>query len=100
MSVAPTPAGDPVDPAAPNGRPAHPRRTLTAACIAHAIHDGFTDLIYVLLPVWQAQFALGYGALAVLRGLYVGTLAALQVPSGRLAAQHLDAGPSWLSARS
>jgi MFS family permease len=60
------------------------------AGLAHALHDGFTDMIYVLLPVWQAQFALGYGALAVLRALYVGTLAALQLPSGRLA-RHLNA---------
>jgi FSR family fosmidomycin resistance protein-like MFS transporter len=66
------------------------RRTLALAGLAHALHDGLTDMIYVLLPVWQAQFALGYGALAVLRALYVGALAALQVPSGRLA-QYLDA---------
>ncbi len=57
------------------------RRVLGGACLAHALHDGFTDLIYVLLPVWQAQFGLGFGALAVLRALYVGALAALQVPS-------------------
>jgi FSR family fosmidomycin resistance protein-like MFS transporter len=66
------------------------RRTLALACLAHALHDGFTDMIYVLLPVWQTQFALGYGALAVLRALYVGSLAALQVPSGHLA-RHLNA---------
>jgi len=63
----------------------HAQRTLVLAGLAHAVHDGFTDMIYVLLPVWQAEFALGYGALAVLRGLYVGALAALQVPSGHLA---------------
>jgi FSR family fosmidomycin resistance protein-like MFS transporter len=61
------------------------RRTLALAGLAHALHDGFTDMIYVLLPVWQAQFALSYGALAVLRALYVGALAVLQVPSGHLA---------------
>jgi MFS transporter, FSR family, fosmidomycin resistance protein len=60
-------------------------RTLALAGVAHALHDGLTDMIYVLLPVWQAQFGLDYGALAVLRGLYVGALAALQVPSGHLA---------------
>jgi FSR family fosmidomycin resistance protein-like MFS transporter len=65
------------------------RRTLAMAGLAHALHDGLTDMIYVLLPVWQTQFALGYGALAVLRGLYVGALAALQVPSGHLA-HHLN----------
>jgi MFS family permease len=60
------------------------------AGLAHALHDGFTDMIYVLLPVWQAQFGLSYGALAALRGLYVGALAALQVPSGHLA-KHINA---------
>jgi MFS transporter, FSR family, fosmidomycin resistance protein len=66
------------------------QRTLVLAGLNHALHDGFTDMIYVLLPVWQAQFALGYGALAVLRALNVGALAALQVPSAHLA-QHLNA---------
>jgi FSR family fosmidomycin resistance protein-like MFS transporter len=62
-----------------------PRRVLTLAGIAHALHDGYTDLIYVLLPVWQAEFALGYGMLAVVRGLYAGVMAALQLPAGLLA---------------
>ena len=61
------------------------RRTLAIAALAHAVHDGLTSTVYVLLPVWQAQFGLGYGALAALRALYVGSLAALQLPSGRLA---------------
>src|SRR5271156_5195100 len=71
-------------------RKSRARRTLVLAGLAHALHDGFTDMIYVLLPVWQAQFALGYSALAVLRALYVGALAALQVPAGHLA-RHLNA---------
>ena len=66
------------------------RRTLALAGLAHALHDGLTDMIYVLLPVWQAQFALDYGALAILRALYVGALASLQVPSGSLA-RHMNA---------
>jgi len=64
---------------------AHPRRSLLGAGVAHALHDGYTDSIYVLLPVWQAEFGLGFGALAALRGLYAGTMAALQIPAGRLA---------------
>ncbi len=62
-----------------------PGRTLAVAGVAHALHDGYTDLIYVLLPVWQSEFGLGYGALALLRGLYAGAMAALQIPAGRLA---------------
>ena len=62
-----------------------PRRTLAATGINHALHDGYTDLIYVLLPVWQAEFALSYGLLAVMRGLYSGAMAGLQIPVGRLA---------------
>ena len=74
---------------APRSAPAlpssHARRTLLGACLAHALHDGYTDTIYILLPLWQAEFALGFGALAALRGLYAGTMAVLQIPAGRLA---------------
>lgn len=61
------------------------RRTLAAAGLNHALHDGYTDLIYILLPVWQAEFGLGYAALALLRTLYSGVMALLQIPSTRLA---------------
>jgi MFS family permease len=62
-------------------------RVLSLSCLAHALHDGYTDMIYALLPVWQTDFGLGYGALAVLRGLYAGAMAALQLPAGRVAAR-------------
>ncbi|HVY01001.1 MAG TPA: MFS transporter [Pseudorhodoplanes sp.] len=61
------------------------RRVLAVSAGAHALHDGYTDLIYVMLPVWQAEFGLSYAAIGVLRGLFAGTMAALQVPSGILA---------------
>ncbi|MGY4213135.1 FSR family fosmidomycin resistance protein-like MFS transporter [Burkholderia sp. PvR073] len=64
--------------------PSRPR-VLWLACIAHAIHDGYTDMIYALLPVWQSEFGLDFAALAMLRGLYAGTMAVLQLPAGRLA---------------
>ncbi len=60
-------------------------RTLWTACAAHALHDGYTDLIYLLLPIWQAEFAIGYGALALLRALAAASMAGLQVPMGRVA---------------
>jgi MFS family permease len=61
------------------------RRTLLVACGAHALHDGYTDLIYVLLPVWRTEFALSYAALGALRLVYTGAMAGLQVPASALA---------------
>ncbi len=74
-------------------RPAEPRavsdrrRVLGVACCAHALHDGYTDLIYVLLPIWQTEFALSYAALGALRMLYTGAMAGLQMPASFLAAR-------------
>ncbi|HJU18457.1 MAG TPA: MFS transporter [Stellaceae bacterium] len=61
------------------------RRTLAVACGAHALHDGFTDLLYVLLPLWQAEFGLGYAEVGMLRALYAGAMASFQLPAGMLA---------------
>jgi MFS family permease len=61
------------------------RRAAGVACGAHALHDGYTDLIVVLLPIWQAEFGLGYGELGLMRGLFAGTMAAFQIPAGLLA---------------
>ena len=69
----------------PTDRRFQARRTLAVAGVAHALHDGYTDLIYILLPVWQAEFGLSYATLALLRGFYAGATAVLQVPAGRLA---------------
>src|SRR5262249_29285928 len=43
------------------------------------------DMIYVLLPVWQQEFALSYAALGALRMLCAGAMAGLQLPSAWLA---------------
>ncbi|MBV9876040.1 MAG: hypothetical protein JO025_15030 [Verrucomicrobia bacterium] len=66
------------------------KRAFLASCVAHVLHDGYTDLIYVLLPIWQTQFAIGYAWLAVVRALYLGSLAGLQVPANRLAERFGD----------
>ncbi|KPC50717.1 MFS transporter [Amantichitinum ursilacus] len=58
-------------------------RSLLAACLTHALHDGYTDGLYAFLPVWQAQFGLSYAALALLRALYSGTMGGLQIPADR-----------------
>ena len=72
--------------AATLGRIAAPeRRTMAVACGAHVLHDGYTDLLYVLLPLWQAQFGLDYAMVGLLRALYVGAMAGFQIPAGAIA---------------
>ena len=79
--VAEEASGRPIDAVASK---AEERRALGVASGAHALHDGYTDLIYVMLPIWQAEFGIGYAALGLLRTCYSGSLAALQIPSGLL----------------
>ena len=66
---------------------ASPRRTLTICGGAHALHDGFTDLLNVLYPLLQAQFGLSYAAIGAVKTVYSGAMAVGQIPSGRLTAR-------------
>jgi MFS family permease len=61
------------------------RRILTTICGSHAVHDGYTDTLYLLLPLWQAEFALSHSAVGMMRALYSGMLAGFQVPAASLA---------------
>jgi MFS family permease len=65
--------------------PARSRRTLAACCGAHVLHDGFSDMLYVLFPVWQAAFGLSFAQVGMLKTLYSGSMAALQLPASLLA---------------
>src|SRR6478736_6984775 len=61
------------------------RKTLAVCGGAHALHDGFTDLLNVLYPLLQAQFGLSYAAIGALKAVYSGAMASGQIPSGWLA---------------
>ena len=63
------------------------RRALGVACGAHLLHDGYTDLVWVALPIWQAEFGLNYAVVGLLRTIYSGTLASLQIPAAAVAAR-------------
>ena len=63
------------------------RRSLIGACLAHCLHDGYTDQLYAFLPIWQPQFGLSYAGLAVVRALYYGPMGGLQVPANHLIAK-------------
>ena len=62
--------------------PTTARRTLTVCGGAHALHDGFTDLLNVLYPLLQSQFGLSYGAIGALKTCYSCAMATGQIPSG------------------
>ena len=79
MSSAAMNASDPILPKSAE------RRALGVACGAHALHDGYTDLVYVMLPIWQAEFGLGFAALGLMKTVFSGTLAGFQIPAGLVA---------------
>ena len=64
------------------------RRAAGVAFGAHALHDGYTDLVYVMLPIWQSEFGLGFAALGLMKTVFSGTLAAFQIPSSFLAERY------------
>ena len=76
---------DPDQPADEAATKSRERRALSVACGAHVLHDGYTDLIWIALPIWQAEFGLSYAAVGLLRMIYSGTMASLQIPASYIA---------------
>ncbi|MFP6747310.1 MAG: MFS transporter [Alphaproteobacteria bacterium] len=58
------------------------RRILGASCGTHFIHDGFSDLIVILLPLWQAEFALSLSQVGAISSTYSGAMTIGQLPAG------------------
>jgi MFS transporter, FSR family, fosmidomycin resistance protein len=80
-----------VEPAGRSDEASAERRALGVASGAHVLHDGYTDLVWVALPIWQAEFGLSYAVVGLLRTIYSGALASLQIPAAAVAAR-LGAG--------
>jgi MFS family permease len=59
-----------------------PRATLTTCSGAHVLHDGLTDVLYVLLPVIAQTFGLNYAQIGLLRSANKAALAVFQLPAG------------------
>lgn len=68
------------------------RAVLTSCGATHFLHDGFSDVLYLLLPLWQAQFGLSLAATGALKSCYSIALAAMQVPAGLLAERFGERG--------
>jgi MFS family permease len=62
-----------------------PAAVLAVACATHFLHDGFSDLLYVFLPLWAGEFGLSFAQVGVIRTAYTGGMALFQVPAGLLA---------------
>src|SRR5919201_7153775 len=63
------------------------RAVLAAAAGTHFLHDGFSDILYVLLPLWAAEFRLTFTQVGMIRTAYSGGMALFQIPAGFLAAR-------------
>jgi FSR family fosmidomycin resistance protein-like MFS transporter len=61
------------------------RAVLATAAALHVLHDGFSDALYVLLPLWAGEFGLSLTQVGLLKTLYSGGMALSQVPAGVLA---------------
>ena len=61
------------------------RAVLATACSIHFVHDGFSDILYVLLPLWATEFRLTFAQVGLIRTVYSGGMAAFQIPAGLLA---------------
>ena len=67
-----------------------PKRTLSTCCTAHILHDGLSDVSYVLLPILQQAFGLSLVQVGVIRSAWRAATAIFQTPVG-LAAERLGA---------
>src|SRR5262249_48251359 len=61
------------------------RAVLATTCSIHFVHDGFSAILYVLLPLWANDFRLTFAQVGMIRTAYSGGMAAFQIPAGLLA---------------
>lgn len=61
------------------------RKTLATCCAAHTVHDGFSDVTYVLLPLLAQTFGLSLAQVGMIRSAHRVAMAAFQIPAGLIA---------------
>jgi MFS family permease len=62
-----------------------PRRALATCCATHTLHDGLSDVTYVLLPLLAQTFNLSLAQVGLIRAAHRSAMAAFQLPAGLLA---------------
>lgn len=66
-------------------RTSSPKRALSACCAAHTLHDGLSDLTYVLLPLLAQTFGLSLAQVGMIRAAHRTAMATFQIPAGLVA---------------
>ncbi len=61
------------------------RAVLGAVSSIHFLHDGFSETLYVFLPLWAREFGLSFAQVGLIRSTYTGGMSAFQIPAGFLA---------------
>src|SRR5688572_13200049 len=62
-----------------------PRTVLWATAVIHFLHDGFSETLYVFLPLWAKEFGLSFAQVGLIRTAYTGGMSVFQIPAGFLA---------------
>jgi MFS transporter, FSR family, fosmidomycin resistance protein len=62
-----------------------PRRSLASCCAAHTLHDGLSDVTYVLLPLLAQTFGLSLSQVGMIRSAHRVAMASFQIPAGLIA---------------
>src|SRR6476646_4773190 len=57
------------------------RRTLATCCATHTLHDGLSDVSYVLLPLLAQTFGLSLAQVGLIRSAHRTAMAAFQIPA-------------------
>ncbi len=61
------------------------QRTLATCSAAHVLHDGLSDVTYVLLPLLAQTFGLSLAQVGLIRSAHRTAMAAFQIPAGLIA---------------
>jgi len=61
------------------------KRTLATCCAAHTLHDGLSDVTYVLLPLLAQTFGLSLAQVGLIRSAHRAAMATFQIPAGLVA---------------
>ena len=74
--------------------PTHQRKNflLSLSGFAHLVHDGFTDTLFILLPIWANAFGLAYAEVGALKMIMSSVLSSFQMPAGILSEKYGERG--------